>query len=102
MLPKRKHIKVTLKFARLEYTLGDVERGRTIYESLIANYPKRTDIWSTYADVEIKHGDFDYVRRLFERMITLKASTKKMKFLFKKYLSFEKTHGDEQKVLHVV
>lgn len=34
-------------------------------------------------------------RRLFERVINMKFSSKKMKFFFKKYLDFEKMYGDE-------
>jgi hypothetical protein len=27
------------------------------FESILRNYPKRTDIWSVYIDQEIKQGD---------------------------------------------
>ncbi len=40
-------------------------------------------------------------RRLFERTISLKLSTKKMKFFFKKYLDFERASGNERGVEHV-
>jgi rRNA biogenesis protein RRP5 len=39
--------------------------------------------------------------RLFERVIHLKFSSKKMKFFFKKYLDFEKKHGTTESVEHV-
>ena len=39
--------------------------------------------------------------RLFERVIKLKLSSKKMKFFFKKYLDFEKSKGTAQGVEHV-
>jgi hypothetical protein len=40
-------------------------------------------------------------RRLFERVIAMKFSSKKMKFFFKKYLDYEKKHGDEDAIEHV-
>ncbi len=40
-------------------------------------------------------------RRVFERVIHLKLSTKKMKFFFKRYLDFEKACGNDQGVEHV-
>ena len=37
-------------------------------------------------------------RQLYERVIQLKVSVKKMKFFFKKYLEFEQRHGTESSV----
>ena len=34
-----------------------------------------------------------YIRDIYERAIHLKLSTKKMKFMFKRYLEFEQKHG---------
>jgi len=89
-------VKVVIKFGQMEYKSGDVERGRTIFEGLIANYLKRLDLWSVYIDLEIKHGkdtettNWDGVRRIFDRMCALELSSKKIKFTFKRYLDFEK------------
>ncbi|KAJ8551426.1 hypothetical protein K7X08_021441 [Anisodus acutangulus] len=52
---------------------------------------RRTDLWSVYLDQEIQLGDADVSRVLFERAITLSLPPKKMKFLVKKYLEYEKT-----------
>ena len=101
MLPKRKHVPCILKFAILEYRNGFPERGRTIFEGLLSSEPKRTDLWSVYIDQETAAGDVDHARRLFERAVHVKQSTKKMKFFFKKYLSFEMQHGNAQTVQHV-
>ncbi|KAG0259771.1 rRNA biogenesis protein rrp5 [Mortierella polycephala] len=97
-LPKRKHIKTISKFAQLEFKYGEPERGRTIFEGVMSNYPKRVDLWSVYIDMEIRNGEQDAVRRLFARVVSLKLSSKKMKFFFKKWLAYEKDNGDE---LHV-
>lgn len=61
-LPKRKHIKTIVKFAQLEYRLGDAERGRTIFEGVVESYPKRLDLWNVYIDLEAKAGDVQSVR----------------------------------------
>ena len=61
-LPKRKHIKLLVKVALLEMKEGDPERGRTMFEGILRNYPKRTDIWSVYIDQEIKQN----IRKGFE------------------------------------
>lgn len=55
--------------------------------------------------MEIKVGQVDTIRfaafclihrrRLFERVISLKFSSKKMKFFFKKYLTFEQGLGED-------
>ncbi|KNE60493.1 hypothetical protein AMAG_05877 [Allomyces macrogynus ATCC 38327] len=100
-LPKAHHIHTITQMALLEFKVGDVERGRTILEGVLANYPKRVDLWSVYLDMEIKAREFDAARRLFDRIITLKFSAKKIKFFFKKYLEFEKKFGNEQRVAYV-
>ncbi len=47
---------------------------------------------------ETKLGDEDKVRELYERAVTLNLSTKKMKFMLKRYLKFEQEHGNEERV----
>ena len=98
-LPKRKHVLTMLKFVRFEYSKpnGNAERARTVCEGLLDSSPKRTDIWHQYIDAEIKYGqDASKVRRLFERVTTLKISTKKMKGFFKKWLGYETDLGNDQ------
>jgi ribosomal protein S1/tetratricopeptide (TPR) repeat protein len=110
-LHKTKHVAVIMKFAQLEYKHGSSERGRTVFESLIGNFPKRLDLWSVFLDMEMqryrtaaKGSEEDQeernfaiasVRRLFERSISLELSTKKTKFLFKRWLAFEIETGDK-------
>ncbi|KAI8601950.1 hypothetical protein EDD21DRAFT_91525 [Dissophora ornata] len=100
-LPKRKHIKTISKFAQLEFKYGEPERGRTIFEGVMSNYPKRIDLWSVYIDMEVRNGEQDAVRRLFARVVSLKLSSKKMKFFFKKWLAYEKDNGDEEHIEEV-
>ncbi|OZJ03378.1 hypothetical protein BZG36_04497, partial [Bifiguratus adelaidae] len=100
-LPKRKYIKTIIKFAQMEFKQGEPERGRTLFEKILSEYPKRVDLWSVYLDMEIKVGDPDLIRRLFARVTTLKLSSKKMKFFFKKWLGYEKEHGAPQHIEEV-
>ena len=55
-------VKTITKFAQIEFKYGEAERGRTIFEGMMKNYPKRIDLWSIYIDMEIKAGDNNIVR----------------------------------------
>merc|ERR1712166_1719196 len=69
--------------------------ARKVLELALASTPKRKHIGilSKFAQLEIKQGDLDATRRLFEKVCAMSWSSKKMKFLLKSYLSFEKTEG---------
>ncbi|KAK4432202.1 rRNA biogenesis protein RRP5 [Sesamum alatum] len=97
-LPRHKHIKFISQTAILEFKCGVPDRGRSLFEGMLREYPKRTDLWSIYLDQEIRLGDADLIRALFERAISLSLPPKKMKFLFKKYLEYEKSVGDEERI----
>ncbi|CAK9145936.1 unnamed protein product [Ilex paraguariensis] len=97
-LPRHKHIKFISQTAILEFKTGVADRGRSMFEGMLREYPKRTDLWSVYLDQEIRLGDMDLIRALFERAVSLSLPPKKMKFLFKKYLEYEKSVGDEERI----
>ncbi|XP_004474045.2 protein RRP5 homolog isoform X2 [Dasypus novemcinctus] len=97
-LPNKEHVDVIAKFAQLEFQLGDAERAKAIFENTLSTYPKRTDVWSVYIDMTIKHGSQKEVRDIFERVIHLSLAPKRMKFFFKRYLDYEKQHGTEKDV----
>ena len=44
---------------------------------------------------------FVYFRQLLNRVIHMKLSAKKLKFFFKKFLDFEKSHGDDKHIEYV-
>ncbi|KAJ4893416.1 RNA binding [Raphanus sativus] len=100
-LPRHKHIKFISQTAILEFKCGDADRGRSFFEGVLREYPKRTDLWSVYLDQEIRLGEVDVIRSLFERAISLSLPPKKMKFLFKKFLEYEKSCGEEERVEYV-
>ena len=101
-LPQRFHTEILSKFGQFEFKFSDPERGRTIFESLINNYPKRVDIWFVYIDTLSKFESIEAVRELFERGTSLKLSVNQMKAFYKKFLTFEKKHGSEQDVERVM
>eukprot|EP00644_Phytophthora_capsici_P017902 jgi/Phyca11/554474/estExt2_Genewise1Plus.C_PHYCAscaffold_620123 len=100
-LDAHKHLPVILKYGQLLYEQSELDKARTIFEGILANYPKRIDLWNVYLDKEIKFGDVALVRALFERLLAMDFSAKKMKFLFKKYVQFEQDQGDDERVEHV-
>ncbi|OCT57170.1 protein RRP5 homolog [Xenopus laevis] len=91
-------VDVISKFAQLEFQLGDTERAKALFESTLSSYPKRTDLWSVYIDMMVKHGSQQEVRDIFERVIHLSLAAKKIKFFFKRYLKYEKKHGSTESV----
>ena len=83
-------------------------RGRTYYEKLLAEHPKRTDIWLLYIEQEIcllrrasktekdnivYSTQLELLRLLFSRAAALPLKPHKMKSIFSKWLSFEKQYG---------
>lgn len=100
-LPAKKHIKLILKVALMHFRMGNLERGREMFEGLITNYPKRLDLWRLYIDQEIRVNDEDRTRSLFERATHLQLPPKKVKHLFKTYLKYMKDRGDAAGVIHV-
>uniref|UniRef100_A0A8C9Y0K1 Protein RRP5 homolog n=1 Tax=Sander lucioperca TaxID=283035 RepID=A0A8C9Y0K1_SANLU len=97
-LPSKESVDVIAKFAQLEFRYGDSEKGRTMFDKVLTSYPKRTDLWSVFIDLMVKHGSQKEVRALFDRVIHLSVSIKKIKFFFKRYLEYEKKHGTPQSI----
>lgn len=105
-LEKGQHIPIISKFAQFEYKHGSAERGRTVFASLVGNFPKRVDLWNIYLDMELcecnkaaKEDEEEQVQRtrqVLQRFADLDLSSKKMKFAFTKWLRFEKGHGTKE------
>ena len=112
-LGRHKHVEVITQFACAEFDsaaadsagegagAGSQDRGRVVFEELLAAYPKRTDLWHVYVDKEIKAGNTAQARQLLERMLGLRLNLKNVKAVFKKYLNFEQRFGDERSVAEV-
>ncbi|EMS12262.1 programmed cell death protein, putative [Entamoeba histolytica HM-3:IMSS] len=100
-LDKKKMISLEIHIARLEYKYGSVDKGRSMFEDILTNNPKRHDVWNIYIDMEKEVGDVGVIRRIFERIVKQKLSTKTMKTFLTKYLEFERKYGDESRQEHV-
>ena len=55
-------VETIVQFALHEFRYGEPQRGQTMFESILTNYPKRSDLWSVYLDMMIKQGDVEPVR----------------------------------------
>lgn len=102
-LNKDNHVSMISKFGMLEFKSGNPESGRTMFEGIVSNYPKRMDIWAVYMDMEAKHGqnNVTQARHLFERCLSnefIQKKPKKMKLVFQKYMEFEKAQGNKSKL----
>lgn len=42
-LAKRKHLKILSHHGILLFKMGEQEKGRTVFEAIVSNYPKRLD-----------------------------------------------------------
>ena len=94
-------LQVITQTAIQEFKTGSAERGRSMFESCLRNYPARRDVWSQYLDQEIKLADRQRIEALFERAVHMQLPPKKMKFLFKRYLQYEQGQGDAAAVAKV-
>jgi rRNA biogenesis protein RRP5 len=97
-LPTHHHAHLISRFGALEFESphGDIERGRTIFEGLVDTYKNSYDLWDQYLAQELgAHGDVERARALFERMAKMKMRPKRAKYVFKRWLSWEKKLADE-------
>jgi len=87
----------------MQYKYGFIEEGRTSFEIILKNQPKRSDIWIVYLDKEIKIvKNADKIRHIFEKCLTIDFKIKVLKTIIKKYLEFEKEHGNKKTIEHVM
>ena len=132
-LPEHSQLSTTSKFAALEFRspAGDPERGRTLFEGLIASWPRRWDFWGILLDLEISRvgreakvsvsdkdskGDkarkdskqqdtaaVDGIRKLFNRVLGCKGlKDKTARSFFRKWVAFEEGLGAKSGQVEVV
>lgn len=96
-LDKRDHVFFLSQYSILEYKFDNFEIARMNFENILVNFPKRTDIWNVYLDMEIKYTkDQKYIRDLFDKFIVLPHKMKQAKKTFKKYLNYEIVNGTQK------
>lgn len=102
-LDRTKHLRALTAYALAEYKLGDVEHARTLFETLVERYPKRSDLWWQYVDQEVRLENIEGARSLMERcLVARKHTTKQIKALLQKWLVIEKRIGDQAGVQRVL
>ncbi|KAJ1607229.1 RRP5-like protein [Cryptosporidium canis] len=109
---KHKVVRLITDIGRLEFDYGNVNRGRTIFENLLEENPKRMDLWSQYFDIltrlcnssdsEASRGDhIEMARSVFNSCLEKNFKPRSMKMVFTRWLSFEKQFGSLQSQKHV-
>ena len=91
------------KLAQLEFEHGSKERGRTVFDGILAKYPKRLDLLFVHVDKEVKAGEISSARALMQKTseTATKLTDKQMKNLFRKWMKMEEEFGDEETQEHV-
>ncbi|KAF1745156.1 hypothetical protein MXB_2597 [Myxobolus squamalis] len=97
-LPQRKHIQTIVQFSLLEFKHGDPQRGSTLIESILNNFPNRIDIWFVYIDQLVKISYIDKARCCFEKVSSLPLKKSKAITVFNKFIKFEEKHGDSNSI----
>ncbi len=90
------------KFAAFEFRSphGDREKGRTLFESLLAGHPRKFDLWNQLLDLETSAStagevDLAVVRDLFERGSKVKGlKPRQAKAWFRRWAQWEEENGD--------
>ncbi|KAI0460340.1 hypothetical protein F5B21DRAFT_451192 [Xylaria acuta] len=97
-LPDHARLPLMTKFAALEYNSpnGSAERGRTMFEGLIATFSKRFDLWSQLLDHEDgPNADKAVIRDVFDRATKVKGlKARPAKKWFKRWADWEAKNGD--------
>ncbi|OHW91144.1 s1 RNA binding domain-containing protein [Colletotrichum incanum] len=93
-LEERHTAQLMASFGALEFKSpnGDAERGRTTFETILATWPKRFDLWNQLADLEISAAEPDTtaIRDVFERGTKAKGlKPKKAMKWFKRWADWE-------------
>ncbi|CAK7263833.1 rRNA bioproteinsis protein rrp5 [Sporothrix epigloea] len=119
MLDKHAHVNLMARVAALEFRspVGNQERGRTLFESLLAKSPKKFDLWDQLLDLETsvfaaektkqskekkgaKSGkaskaDASVVRDVFERGTKVPGiKPRRAKSWFQRWAKWEEENGD--------
>jgi rRNA biogenesis protein RRP5 len=97
-VPTHQHAHLISRFGALEFQSphGDIERGRTIFEGLVDTYKNGHDLWDQYLAQEMgSRGDVEKARALFERMAKMKMRPKRARYMFKKWLDWERKLTEE-------
>ncbi|KAI1393868.1 nucleic acid-binding protein [Hypoxylon trugodes] len=97
-LPSHARFPLMTKFAALEFNSPhrNPELGRTMFEGLLATFPKRFDLWNQLLDHEdVSGADKTVIRDIFERATRVKGlKARAAKKWFKRWADWEEKNGD--------
>jgi rRNA biogenesis protein RRP5 len=88
VVPAKGHVALLSALACKQYKNENVQAGRNMFDAILDKYPKLTDQWHVYIDMEAGYGEVAKVRELFERATALHHSSKSMQSLLKKCIFF--------------
>lgn len=99
-VPLKEQTLIAVHVAIHEYKTGSPEHGRAGFETLVARFPKRSDVWSAYLDQErallargAPEASVSGLRHVFERVATLSLAPKVMQSMLTQWLAFEQANG---------
>lgn len=117
------HLAVTTRLAALEFRSpnGDAEWGRTMFEGVLASFPRRLDLWGQLVDLETSVGTTVTaeggggkkktcskeaavaVRDVFERATKVRGlKPRAVKKWFRRWVEWEEAHGDAKSKARVM
>ncbi|KAH8052406.1 hypothetical protein JL721_10880 [Aureococcus anophagefferens] len=82
------------KFACLELDVGSADRGRTLFDTTLAKWPKRADLWQLDVAKSLKAGDVAHARAIQMRLAGVNLPPKAMRQALKRFAAFEEADGD--------
>jgi len=89
-LDTTQHVRLISKHCQLEIEMGDMSCGKTMFDQLLATYPKRIDLWIMYANTLAKLRDSEGAKNVLRRAIEIGFPPKKMKPLFTRLYEIDK------------
>lgn len=100
-LPSRHSQSLVSRFAALEFRSpnGEPERGRTMFEGLLAAWPKKGDLWGQLVDLEMgTEAGATAVRDVFERRTRVKGlKPQQAEKWFRRWATWEEGLGGKGK-----
>lgn len=96
LISKIKKLEFLLFYSNLLYKYDRIEEGKTAFENLIKDNPKRGDIILVYLDKEIIYNkSLSNIRGLFRRFIDKILKIKVLKPIIQKYIEWENKNGTQ-------
>ncbi|KAG8363588.1 hypothetical protein BUALT_Bualt19G0038000 [Buddleja alternifolia] len=87
-LPDKDVKTMCIKYAELEKSLGEIDRGRALYKhaSQFADPRSDPDFWNKWNDFEVQHGNEDTFREMLRVKRSVSASYSQTHFILPEYL----------------